>query len=278
MYVVGENPVASFPDPAEVERGLAGLEFLLVQDIFLTETAAMATVVLPAASFAEKDGTFTNFEGRVQAVRKAFPPIGDSRPDWEIILDLAAGMGSPLSVESLSDVQREMEGLVPFFQAAASPIGDDTPWAARRLYEQLFPSTFGRFSPVDYEPGEGETEEYPLILITGGQLYQFGTGSRTSRSSGLRRFAPESYVEVATADAQRLEIADGEEVRVISATGTVDALAKVTDAQPSGMLFAPFAFPDGRVNGLFPAILDAQSKTPALGHCAVRLERRQSHV
>ncbi len=278
MYVVGENPVASFPDPAEVERGLAGLEFLLVQDIFLTETAAMATVVLPAASFAEKDGTFTNFEGRVQAVRKAFPPLGDSRPDWEIILALAAGMGSPLSVETLNDVQREIEGLVPFFQAAPSPAGDDTPWAARRLYEQLFPSTFGRFSPVDYEPGEGETEDYPLILITGGQLYQFGTGSRTSRSSGLRRFAPESYVEVATADAQRLEIANGEEVRVISATGTVDALAKVTDAQPSGMLFAPLAFPDGRVNGLFPAILDAQSKTPALGHCAVRLERRQSHV
>ncbi len=286
MYIVGENPVASFPDPIEVERGLAALEFLLVQDIFLTETAALATVVLPAASFAEKDGTFTNFEGRVQPVRRAFPPIGDSRPDWEIILALAAAMGSPFCLETLDDIQREIGGLVPFFQSAngdkggngAPAGGHGAPWAARRLYEQLFPSTFGRFSPVDYVPGEGRTEDYPLILITGGQLYQFGTGSRTSRSSGLRRFAAESYVEVATADAQRLEIGNGEEVRVVSATGTVDALAKVTDAQPTGMLFAPLAFPDGRVNRLFPAILDAQSKTPALGHCAVRLERRHSHV
>jgi predicted molibdopterin-dependent oxidoreductase YjgC len=286
MYIVGENPVASFPDPTEVERGLGELEFLLVQDIFLTETAALATVVLPAASFAETDGTFTNFEGRVQSVRKAFPPLGDSRPDWEIILALAAAMGAPLGLETLDDIQREIEGLVPFFRAldggegesGALAGGDSAPWAARRLYEQLFPSTFGRFSPVDYVPEEEHLEDYPLTLITGGQLYQFGTGSRTSRSSGLRRLASESYVEVAGADAERLGIGDGAEVRVVSAAGTVDALAKVTDVQPAGMLFAPLAFPDGRVNGLFPAILDTQSKTPALGHCAVRLERRDSHV
>ena len=154
---------------------------------------------------------------------------------------------------------------------------DAAPWSRRRLYEQLFPSTFGRFSPVDYLPEEGSADEYPLILVTGGQLYHFGTGSRTSRSSRLRRFAPDSYVEVGVEDARRLEIGDGEEVRVVSATGTVDAVARVTDAQPAGILFAPLAFPGGRVNGLFPAILDVQSKTPALGHCAVRLERRQSH-
>jgi predicted molibdopterin-dependent oxidoreductase YjgC len=187
-----------------------------------------------------------------------------------------------LGFETLEEVQREMERLVPFFQASGGsdggagmpPSGNGAPWTARRLYEQLFPSTFGRFSPVDYVPDAESSSEYPLVLVTGGQLYQFGTGSRTSRSSRLRRFAPESFVEVAAADAAQLEIDDGEKVRVVSAAGTVDAVAKVTETQPAGTVFAPLAFPDGRVNGLFPAILDAQSKTPALGHCAVRLERR----
>jgi predicted molibdopterin-dependent oxidoreductase YjgC len=286
MYIVGENPVASFPEAAAVEQGLANLEFLLVQDIFLTETAALATVVLPAASFAEKDGTFTNFEGRVQPVRKALPPLGDSRPDWEIIRALAAAMGSPLRLETLDDVQLEMMELVPFFEGASEEGGRSgaparpgtAPRASPRQYERLFPSTFGRFSPVDYVPEDGRTEEYPLVLVTGGQLYHFGTGSRTSRSSGLSKFAPDSYVEVGEADARRLGLEDGDEVRVVSAMGTVDATAKVTHAQPAGVLFAPSVFPDGRVNGLFPAILDAQSKTPALGHCAVRLERRPSNV
>jgi predicted molibdopterin-dependent oxidoreductase YjgC len=286
MYIVGENPVASFPDPTEVERALAGLEFLLVQEMFLTETATHATVVFPAASFAEKDGTFTNFEGRVQAVRRALPALGESRTDWEIILALAAAMGAPMGMETLDDVQSEIEALVPFFRvagkeesdAAVPANGNGAPWARRRLYEKLFPSTFGCFSPVDYQPEAEGGDEYPLTLVTGGQLFQFGTGSRTSRSSRLRRFAPESFVEVAAADAERLDIGDGEEVRLVSAAGSVDAVAKVTNAQPAGTLFAPLAFPDGRINGLFPAILDAQSKAPALGHCAVRLERRQTHV
>ncbi|MCL5734091.1 MAG: formate dehydrogenase subunit alpha [Actinobacteria bacterium] len=280
MYIVGENPVASFPDAASVEKALGRLELLVVQDIFLTDTAALATVVLPAASFAEKAGTFTNFEGRVQPVRKALPPLGESRPDWEIIMALADAMGSPLGLETLEDVQSEIEELVPFFQAAggtervgAPGVRDTAPWPGRRLYEQVFPSTFGRFSSVDYVPEEGRSEEYPLILVTGGQLFQFGTGSRTSRSPRLRRFAPDSYVEVSEVDAERLGIRDSEEVRVVSATGMVAAVARVTNAQPRGLLFAPSAFPDGRVNGLFPAILDSQSKTPALGHCAVRLER-----
>ncbi|MFH0917185.1 MAG: molybdopterin-dependent oxidoreductase, partial [bacterium] len=283
MYIVGENPVASFPDSAAVEHGLTTLDFLLVQDIFPTETAALASVVLPAASFAEKDGTFTNFEGRVQAVRQALRPLGDSRPDWEIMLALAAAMGSPLPFETLSDIEREIVELVPFYEAVgeggdgAPAHRDGQPWSRRRLYERLFPSTFGRFWPVDYVPEEGPTDEYPLTLLTGAQLYAFGTGSRTSRSSWLQRFAPESYLEVAVSDARRLEISDGEEVRVVSATGALDAVAKVTDAQPAGILFAPLAFPDGRVNGLFPAIVDAKSKTPALGHCAVRLERRHPH-
>jgi formate dehydrogenase alpha subunit len=286
MYIVGENPVAGFPDPLGVARGLATLEFLLVQDIFLTDTAALATVVLPAASFAEKDGTFTNFEGRVQAVRKALPPLGESRSDWEMILALAAAMGMPSRHKTLQEIQHEMVELVPFFEIApdgngevgAAGVRDAAPWTRRRLYGQPFPSTFGRFSPVDYVPEEGPTDEYPLILVTGGNLYQCGSGSRTSRSSRLRRFVPESYVEIGSEDARRLEIQDGESVQVVSATGTVDAVAKIVNTQPAGIMFAPLVFPNGQLNGLFPAILDPKAEVPALGRCTVRLERRQSHV
>jgi formate dehydrogenase alpha subunit len=286
MFIVGENPVAGLPDPASVVRGLTALDFLLVQDIFLTETAALASVVFPAASFAAKDGTFTNFEGRVQAVRKALPPMGDSRADWEIILDLADAMGSSPRWKTPEEVQREMVEMVPFFETARTGMEeggvggerDDAPWSRRRLYGRLFPSTFCRFSPVEYVPEEGPNDEYPLVLVTGGHLYQFGTGSRTSRSSRLRRFMPDSYVEIGTEDAQRLGIANGEEVRVISAAGTADAVARISDAQPLGTMFAPLAFPDGRINGLFPTILDPQCEVPALGRCAVRLERRQSDV
>ena len=280
MYIVGENPVASFPDPAVVEHALTALDFLLVQDIFLTETAALATVVLPAASFAEKEGTFTNFEGRVQTVRKALPPRGDSRPDWQIMLTLAAAMGSPLPFETVDDIEREIVELVPFYEGARgkSDGSDDEPWLRRRLFEHMFPSTFGRFWPVDHVPDEGPAEEYPLTLLTGAPLYQFGTGSRTSRSSRLSRFAQESHVEIGLADARRLEIGDGDEVRVVSAAGAVDAVARLTEAQPAGTLFASLASPGGRVNRLFSTILDEQSKTPALGHCKVRLERRQPHA
>jgi formate dehydrogenase alpha subunit len=284
MYVVGENPVAGFPDPASVIKGLTGLEFLLVQDIFLTETAELATVVLPAASFAEKDGTFTNFEGRVRAVRKALTPLEDTRPDWEIIVKLATALGASERYKTVAEIQSEMVELVPFFELGEGEAAEEgapgengtAPWLRRRLYGRLFPSTFGRFLPVDYTPKEELTDEYPLVLMTGGHLYRSSTGSRSSRSPRLSRFAPDSYVEVSKEDAQALEIEDGEEVRVVSAAGSVDAVAKISDAQPAGMMFAPQVFPDGRVNGLFPAILESETST--LGSCAVRVERRGSHV
>jgi formate dehydrogenase alpha subunit len=285
MMIVGENPVGCFPDPDTVERGLRALDFLLVQDIFLTETAALATVVLPAASFAEKDGSFTNFEGRVQPVCQALPPYCGSRPDWQIILALAEAMGSPLPFEGLDDIEREIIDLVPFYEGAGAG-GDGgpgagaytEPWAKRRLHEWLFPSTFGRFLPVDYVAEEGVSDEYPLTLVTGSSLYQFGTGSRTSRSTRLSSFAPQPYVEISATDAGRLGIDDGEEVQIVSTMAAVGAVARVTDVQPVGVVFAPLASPDGRVNRLFPAIVDPQSKTPALGHVAVRLERRLPDV
>ncbi|GAG02967.1 unnamed protein product, partial [marine sediment metagenome] len=162
VYVVGENPALSFPQLGVVRGALASLDFLVVQDMFLTETAKLATVVLPAASFAEKEGTFTNFEGRIRRLCKALGPLGDSLPDWEIILELAGKMGYPMSYSSPQQVMSEVEELVPLYQDAGF---SDTEMkgqqlaefgcsrlANRRLYSGQFPSGFGRFSPVDYVP------------------------------------------------------------------------------------------------------------------------------
>jgi formate dehydrogenase alpha subunit len=283
MVIVGENPVSSFPDPGTVAGALGSLEFLLVQDIFLTETAKLATVVLPAASVAEKNGTFTNFEGRVQAVRQALEPAGESRPDWRITMDVAAAMGSPFPYGSLQDVAEEIEEFVSFYaDVGREPEGargrvsdrDGAPWKLRRLYQRGFPSGFVRFSPVDYTPADEPAEGYPFTLLTGNVLYHVGAGTRTSRSSRLHTFLPSPRLEVNPADAQALDIGDGDEVRVVSAAGAMDAVAAVSDRLQTGMLFAPLSFPDSPVNGLFGVALDPQSKTPALEHCAVRLERR----
>lgn len=284
MYIMGENPLLSFPDRNLVEKAMSSLEFLVVQDIFLTETAKLANVVLPAASFAEKEGTFTNFEGRVQSVRKAIEPPGDSLPDWEIILRVAEALGKPLPYTSLQQIMDEIRELVPFYQGIG--YGDleatdsyrtdivSDPFKKRRLYRGQFPSGFGRFCPVQYEPapvpaGNG----YPLVMLTGSVLHHSGTGSRSSRSRRLYEFLPEAYVEMGESDARQLGVGEGDQVRVVSPAGEVTAVAKFTETLPEGTVFMPVSFPATPVNALFGVTLDPRTKTPALKSCAVRLER-----
>jgi len=284
MLIVGENPALSFPSPSFVKNALARLDFLVVADLFLTETAKLATVVLPAASFAEKEGTFTNFEGRVQRVRKAIEPLGDSLPDWEIILELASSMGQPMPYSSPQQVMDEIEELVPLYQHLAdSDSGkEDHEWAdleggrsgTRRLYQGPFPSGFGRFSPVEYTPpttvsGDG----YPLTLLSGSILHHFGSGTRSLRASRLKKFSPHPWVEISLADAEHFGFSDGDAVKVVSPVGEVTTAVRVTDTLPSGMLFMPMSFPESPVNELFGIALDPQAKTPAFKRCAVKLER-----
>lgn len=284
MYIVGENPGLGFPNQGLIREALASLDFLVVQDIFLTETAKQATLLLPAASFAEKEGTFTNFEGRVQRVRKAIEPIGDSLPDWEIILRLADKMGSPMKYPSLYKVMDEIEELVPLYQGIGYGGSekksldrdelDSGPMGSRRLYKGQFPSGFGRFSPVHYElRGDGQKDGYPLTLLTGTILYHSGDGSRSSRSSLLSKFSQEAYVEIGESDAGRLGVSNGNEVKIVSPTGEVTTVARVTDTLPEGVLFMPSSFPATPVNKLFSIALDPRSKAPSLKACAVRLER-----
>jgi predicted molibdopterin-dependent oxidoreductase YjgC len=284
MLIMGENPVASFPQPAHVKKALAFLDFLVVTDMFLTETARLASVVLPVASFAEKDGTFTNFEGRIQRVSKAIEPAGDSLPDGEIVTRLAGMMGSPMPYTSPQQVMDEIEEMVPFYHHFAytdvdttgldlSEVDGNTP-GTRRLHKGLFPSGFGRFSSVEYIPPQDiATDGYPFTLMVGSSRYHFGTDSRSSRSARLKRFSPEAFLEISPADARDTGIGNGDKVKVISAQGELLTSARVSDTLPRGLLFMPISFPASPIYELFSTIIDHRTKAPALKLCAIKLER-----
>jgi len=284
MLIAGENPVLTFPSPSLVRKALASLECLVVTDMFLTETAELAAVVLPAASFVEKEGHFTNFEGRVQQVRKAFNPLGDSLPDWETILQLSEAMGCQMPYSSPRQVMDEIRGLVPLYQRLDSSDleREDLDWAVmegdhlrtRRFYKGMFPSGFGRFSPVDYTPPASTLDDgYPFTLLTGSVLYHFGSGTRSSRATRLKKFSPHSWVEISEADAKKLGLDDGEKVKVVSSAGEVATAIEVNGTLQAGMLFMPISFPESPVNELFGIDLDPRAKTPSFKKCAVRLER-----
>jgi formate dehydrogenase alpha subunit len=270
MYIVGENPALSFPQLSLVRDTLASLDFLIVQDLFLTETAKLANVILPTVSFAEKEGTFTNFEGRVQQLRQAITPLGDSLPDWEIILQLANKMGCPMPFSSLHEVIDEIKEMVPSYKAelGSSPLGN------RSSYKVQSPNGFNSFSPVQYIP-QSETieDEYPLTLLSGSILYQFGAGSRSSRASRLKKFQPNAFIEVSQADAHRLGINQDDNVKVISPVGEVTTKARPINTLPEGILFMPISFPASPINELFSIALDPKAKTPSFKACTVKLEK-----
>ena len=287
MYIVGENPALSFPNSKFIAGILSSLDFLVVQDMFLTETAKLANVVLPSASFAEKDGTFTNFEGRVQMVQKAIPPLGESLPDWEIILRLSDKMGAPTPYSS---PQQIMDEIVDCCQLPAYIAYEGGGYAGSemkslyraessdsrgvgRMHGAQFPEGFARFCPVEYVPPAKPKKSYPFTLLTGTIFNHFGSGSRSSRSSRLKKFSPEAFVEICQSDARKLAVADGERVKVISAIGEVTAMARISDTLPEGTLFMPVSFPGAAVNQLFDIVLNSETRAPSLKACSVRIER-----
>ncbi|HEY4711421.1 MAG TPA: molybdopterin dinucleotide binding domain-containing protein, partial [Dehalococcoidia bacterium] len=232
--------------------------------------------VLPAASFAEKEGTFTNFEGRVNRVCKAIEPVGASLPDWEIVVHLADKMGYPLPFSSLQDVMSEIEALVPSYEAYTdSERQDELAYAETgRTYGGQLLKGFARFSPIEYTPQAGKKKsDYPFTLLTGTILYHFGTGSRSSKAWRLRKFSPQSFVEIGEADAQKLALTDGEKVKLISVVGEVTTTVKITDTLREGTLFMPVSFPETPVNELFDIVLNPETKAPALKACSVKIEK-----
>ncbi|MFC1927185.1 formate dehydrogenase subunit alpha [Chloroflexota bacterium] len=285
VYLVGENPALSDPDLQHVRAALARLEFLVVQDIFLSETAEFAHVVLPAASFAEKDGTFTNTERRVQLVRKAIEPIGDSKPDWWIVCETARRLGATnFDYNHPSDIMEEIRKLTPSYGGiSCDRLGNEgLQWPCPSedhpgtciLHTNTFVRGKGRFMPLKYTPpAEMPDANYPLILSTGRSLYHFHTGTMTRKVAGLNVIEPEAAVEINPEDASLLGINQGDKVKISSRRGEVIVKAKVTDSFAPGVVFMTFHFAESAANILTNPKLDPVSKIPELKVAAVKVEK-----
>jgi len=284
MYIIGENPLVSDPDLNHAEKSFARLDFLVVQDIFMTETAQQADVILPATCFAEKEGTFSNTERRVQRVRKALEPPGSAREDWRITAELARRMGYPMHYESARDIFEEIARLTPSYAGITydridrqgihwpcpSPEHPGTPI----LHTQQFTHGKGVFHSIDYiAPAEQVDGEYPLYLTTGRVLYQYHTGTMTRRTEGLNDRAPESFVEISETDAANHKLTDGAKIRIASRRGKITARVKISDQAVDGTVFIPFHFAEAAANRLTNAALDPVANIPEYKVCAVKIEQ-----
>jgi predicted molibdopterin-dependent oxidoreductase YjgC len=283
LYVMGENPMISDPDLGHVEAGLKHLELLVVQDLFLTETARLADAVFPSACFAEKDGTFTNTERRVQRVRRAVPAPGQARADWEIIADLATRMGTPMAYGAAAEIMAEINRVTPSYAGITYdriekagiqwPCPNTDHPGTRFLHKDRFTRGRGLFHAVAYvPPAELPDEAYPLLLSTGRVLYHYHTGTMTRLSQGATERYPESLAEIHPTDAKKLDIRDGQMVKITSRRGSVTAKAKVTTRSDEGMVFMNFHFHEAAVNLLTNPALDPIGKIPEYKVCAVRVQ------
>ncbi|MFC2034977.1 formate dehydrogenase subunit alpha [Chloroflexota bacterium] len=285
IYLIGENPVLADADANRVKESLRKLEFLVVQDIFLSETAQLADVVLPSTSFAEKNGTFTNTERRVQRVRKAIEPVGKSRPDWLITCQIAQGMrANGFNFEHTSQIMDEINKLTPSYGGITYsrletgglqwPCPTQEHLGTPILHTQQFTRGKGRFTPLEYKPSmELPDDDYPLILTTERSLYHFHTGTMTRKVRGLNIVHGEELVEINPGDASPLGITDGEMVKVTSRRGEVVAKARVTDTSPIGVVSMDFHFAESPTNVLTNPALDPVAKIPEFKSCAVRVEK-----
>jgi formate dehydrogenase major subunit len=285
MYIMGENPALSEPDIDHAEEALDALDFLVVQDIFPTETTEYADVVLPAASFVEKMGTFTNTERRVQLVGKAMEPPGEARGDWEILRELAGRFGYDWDYANPSEVMDEIADLTPIYGGISHdrldeegglqwPCEDESDPGTRFLYEDgfNFPDGKARFVPADMgRPGDLPDESHPLTLTTGRVLYHFHTGTLTRRVEGIMSHVGESFVEIHPATAERLGVVDGAYVRVASRRGDIVVRAEVTERVGPGVVFVPMHFAHGAANALTNERFDETSGIPEYKVASVRV-------
>jgi len=309
MIVMGENPALSDANASHVRKALESLDLLIVQDIFLTETAESADVVLPAASFAEKDGTFTNTERRVQRVRKAVEPPGRAMADWRILCELAqrlsrkiqarqaaahAGGGDTFhprpyahgywEYNSPSEIFDELAELTPPYAGMSYRRLDrgGLQWPCHTkyhpgtpiLHQGRFVRGLGKFHAVEHTPPAEEPDEsYPFLLSTGRIRYHYHTGTMTRRSQGLNFIAPEGFVELNPEDAAALKVRDGERVRLVSRRGGITSRVRITERSPRGLIFGTFHFSESPVNVLTNDALDPTAKIPEFKVSAVRVEK-----
>ena len=286
MYIMGENPAMSDPDQQHARAALANLDILVVQDIFMTETAAFADVILPASAFPEKDGTVTNTDRRVQMGRAAVPMPGEARQDWWIIQELANRMGLGWSYTHPRDVFAEMRMVMPSLtgiswqrleaeDAVTYPCADETSPGRDVIFGEGFPTPTGRgrMTPAEVlPPAETPDEEYPIVLTTGRLLEHWHTGSMTRRSSVLDAIEPEPEVHMAPETLQGLQVEPGALVRVVTRRGEIELAARVDPKLPSGLIFVPFCFFEAPANYLTNPALDPYGKIPELKFSAARIE------
>jgi formate dehydrogenase alpha subunit len=283
IFILGENPMLSDPDLSHVEEAMREVEFLAVQDIFLNETAEFADVVLPGACFAEKDGTFTNTERRVQLIRKALDPPGESQPDWQILVELAQRLGADWSYGDASEVFDEMATLTPQYGGMSHvrleqgglqwPCPDPGHAGTPILHVERFARGLGAFQPTTYlPPAELPDETYPLYLSTGRTLYHWHGGTLSRRSPGLDMLAPEAEVEIHPEDAEKYGVVDGAEIRVRSRRGEIIARAFLTKRSPPGVLFMSFHYAEAAANILTATHIDPIAKIPEYKISAVQIE------
>ena len=286
VYIMGENTIVSDPNTNHAQAALEAADFIVVQDLFMTDTAKLATVVLPAASFAESDGTFANSERRVQRVRAAIKPVGEARTDVDILLDLMERFGVVQDLNTPSDVWDEMRGLAPIlsgisYQRLDNEGGlqwpcptEDHPGTEYLHKDEMESGVPGYFAPVDHiPPAEQVDSEYPLVLTTGRRRSTYHTGTQTGRASGFDLLVGSEMVEMNPLDADQLELTDGQLVTVSSRRGAVEVPVKITDMSPHGTVFMSFAFPElTQTNRLTSDAYDFITETPEFKACAVRID------
>jgi formate dehydrogenase alpha subunit len=287
LYVMGENPVLSEPNLEHFKQALEKVEFLVVQDIFLSETACMADVVLPGAAFAEKDGTFTNTERRVQRVRQAVLPPGEAKADWEIISILAGKMGKPRwnrAYQTAGQIMEEIASLTPIYggihfdrldhDGLQWPCPDTSHPGTSFLYQDSFARGRGKFHAIDYiPPAESISQGYPLVLTTGRVLEHWHTGTMSRRANVLNELYPNGVVEMSPSDAAKLKLTEGDLVVVTSKRGRLEAPVHITEKSPPGVVFMSFHWREAAANILTNDALDPLAKIPEYKVSAVKASR-----
>ena len=289
LYIYGEDPVVTDPDTTHIIKALKSLDFFVLQELFMTETAQYADVILPGVSYAEKEGTFTNTERRVQRVRKAVTVPGEMRLDTDIIIDLMNRMGYPQPYLTSAQIMDEIASLTPSFAGISHERldseevhGQGLQWPCTSkdhpgtpiMHVGKFSRGLGWFYPAKYVPSaELPDEEYPIILMTGRILYHYTTRAMTGKTPELMEIEGKSFIEMNIVDADKLGIKNGDKVRVSSRRGSIESTARVGTKTSPGESWMPFHFPDGNANWLTNAALDKYARIPEYKVCAIKIEK-----
>jgi formate dehydrogenase alpha subunit len=270
LYIFGEDPFINLPNLERLKNGLHQLEFLVVQDLFMTHIGSYAQVIFPGVSFAEKDGTFTNMERRVQRVRKAISPVGDSQPDWKILCDLSTKMGYPMGYQSPAEIMEEIASLTSIYAGVSYSNLEKggIQWLSRNGWKR-------KFFPVEYKgPTEQPDDKYPLWIIPRGFHYHYGIGTTTKRASGLAKVFSDSCIEVHPEDATKAGLDEGGKVKVISPRGEVETICRISRAVPKGVAYFATTFFPVFVNNLLISGYDTKSQHPEYKVFIGRIEKR----